>query len=277
MDKELEIPEWVRQAIKDADTEKQAREIWEKAHGLDIVKPRLQKTREQLHEVAQENTQIKAQIQDLREMVAVNDFDSFFQALKIPAEKILQWAVDKANYEELPPDQRQILDRQQASERQNRLYQKQLAAQEAQSREYVSQAKAYGLQAVMAKPEVQSFAEAFDSRAGKQGAFWEEVCTAGEMAWYSSEGKVDLTPEQAVQQVMGKYGKFVSPAAPAAPQAPAAPNGQTPPAAQKAPAQKPPVIPNVGAAPQSPMPKKPGSVEDLKKIYEKKFGSGKTA
>lgn len=211
MDKEHEIPEIFRSAITNAESEKAFREVYEKALGLDHVKPKLQEFQKKYAEVNGAHTNVMAGIQDLREAYQRGDFESFFNKMQIPEEKILQWVIKKAQYNQLPPDQRQAMDERRASEnraiqleKQNRSYQQQIEAQ-------TTQAKSYGLQVTLGRPDVQSFASSFDETAGKPGSFREAVRQHGDYVYRSSNGRVDLTPEQAVQQVMERYGKFVQP------------------------------------------------------------------
>jgi hypothetical protein len=276
MDKEYEIDEFVRSAIKDQETEKKIKEIYEKAYGLDALKPRFQQLRETHKTVSSEVESYKKSIGDLRETYKRGDLDSFFQMLNVPQEKILQWVLDKANYEQLPPDQRQILDAKRAAENQAYALQKENMSLQEQREEIMLQARAQSLQVALEKPDVSEFAKSFEERAGKPGAFLEEIIAHGERAFYASNGKVDLTPEQAIKEVMDRWAPFVSPqpkqpsiipanpgqvgAAPQTPkQAPAAPKATT--------------IPNVSGRQTAAVSRaKPRSLDDLKKLYREKAG-----
>ena len=50
---------------KDIETEKKARELYEKAYGLDIVKPRFNEVREKFKALNETHTSIMGSIQDL--------------------------------------------------------------------------------------------------------------------------------------------------------------------------------------------------------------------
>jgi hypothetical protein len=219
MDKEHEIPEVFRKAIIDAPSEKAFKEVFEKALGLDHVKTRFQDTQKKYQEVNTAHTSVMNGIQELREHYQRGDFDTFFQRLQIPEQQILQWVIKKAQYNQLPPEQRQVLDEKRSAEmkavsleKQTETYRQQLEAQQ-------TQAKSQGLQFALEKPETKTFAQSFDERAGKPGEFMREVIKHGEYVWYASQGRTDLTPEQAIQQVMARYGSFVSQQSQAAPQA----------------------------------------------------------
>jgi hypothetical protein len=260
MDKEHEFDEFLRPAIKDSETEKKIRELYEKAYGLDVVKPRFNETREKLKSVETTHGQVMSSIAELREHYQRGDFDSFFQALKIPQEKILQWVLDKANYQELPPEQKRIFDDRRSADQRAWEAEKRAQALEQRIQEQTTQAKGYALQVALEKPDVKSFVETFDQRAGRPGAFIEAVVETGDYAWHARNE--DLSPEQAIQAVMARYGSFVQ----AQSQAPQAGNPAQP---QTTPTKAPPVIPNVGGRTASPTSQpQVKSLADLKKKYE---------
>lgn len=274
MDKEHEISESFRSIIKDSDSEKLVRELHEKAYGLDVVKPRFNELREKYRNVETEAKNYKDGIGELREHYTRGDFDSFFQKLNIPQEKVLQWVLDKAHYNELPPEQRQILDAKKSAEQQTHSLQKEKAQLQSQYEDAVVQAKAQNLQVALEKGDVRSFSEAFDARAGKPGSFLEEVIQRGELAWYSSRGKVELTPEQAINEVMSRYAGLVQQKSQQAPVIPVqGAQGVTPAAAPQQ--VKTPTIPNVGGRQSSSVSKsKPRSLDDLKALYNKMSQGG---
>jgi hypothetical protein len=273
MDKEHEVPELLRGAIKDADTEKQVREILEKAYGLDVVKPRLQQEREARKTVETELTGFKQGITELREHYQRGDLDTFFEKLNIPSEKVLQWCLEKVQYQELPPEQRQALDARKEAERRAFLLEKQNEQMNQQYWEQVTNAKSIALDAALARADITSLAQSYDSRPERKPGdpgFKDLVINQGELAWFRSQGKVDLSPEQAIEETIRYLGlKSASQAAPAmqATPAPMATQQQATPAAKPAaPAPKAPVLPNISGRQASPMKSKPRSIDDLKKL-----------
>ena len=255
----------MRGAVKDADTEKKIRELYEKAYGLDVVKPRFQETRQAFNELRQEHQQITHDIQELRGFYAKGDFDSFFEKLSIPQEKIFQWVLDKANYNELPPEQRQAMDQQRMANKRAETVEKQMQQLQSQYQEQISHATQYALDLAIERPEVKTFAQQFDERVGQPGAFRQAVIERGEWAW--DKKGVYLTPEQAIQEVF-KLAGYV----PAAAQPNPAPGAQAV-GGQKAPAQtvvvqqqQKDVIPNVTGKGTSPAKSRPKNLEDLKKL-----------
>lgn len=271
MDKEHEIDEFVRAAIKDADSEKKIKEIYEKAYGLDVVKPRFAKSQEELKTTRGENENYKKSIDELRDHYKRDDMDSFFKALNVPEEKILRWVLNKANYEQLPPDQRQIMDAKRAAEQQAYTLQKENKSLQQQREEIELQARAQTLQIALEKPDISEFVKNFEAKAGKPGAFLQEIIDHGERTFYASKGKIDLTPEQAIKEVMERWSPFLGPAKLSEPPIiPANPGPGSQPPVQRAVTEAPKAstIPNVSGRQTAAISKaKPKSIEDLKKLY----------
>jgi hypothetical protein len=266
LDKEHEIDPLFRDIIKDADTEKKIREMHEKALGLDSVKVDRQMLKEKIEKhyapLEQQHTQTLKSLQVVDKMIENSDFDNFFATLQIPEQKIMEWAVKKAQLMGLSPQEQQAYN-QQVQER-NQLYtlQQQNADLSEQTFNFQVQARTTELAQELSKPEVMSVVTAFDTRAGKQGAFQSEVIKRGQL--YALQG-VDAPVAQVVSEVLGLVGNVI-PQAPAGGQLPgnvtATPGQQS----QAAPVVKPPVIPNVGGQGTSPTKKVVRSLDDIRAL-----------
>jgi hypothetical protein len=272
MDKELEIPEKFRALMTDAESEKDVRELFEKANGIEFVKGNLQREREMRRGVEQEYRAQAGQIEELREDYRRKDFDSFFGKLNIPFDDLLQYVHGKLSYEKLPPEQRQVLDAQRAAEHRALQLERQGTQVQQHQEQMLAQAVQHGLGLALARADVKSAADAHDTRVGKPGAFREEVIRRGEFYWVT-QGKL-IPPDQAVAEVLSLIGTPAASAQASATQA-AAPAAQVqspaeamqaPPAAPAPQAKTPPVIPNVQGKTTSPLPTKPRSIAELKKL-----------
>lgn len=271
---EKEFPDWAKAGIKDAESEKEIRSVFEKAHGLDFVLPRFKATREELQAVKPQLETYQKNVAGLRDMYQKGNMAGIFEKLGMSEEKVLQYAVERAKFYQLPPEQQNLIKSQQDAER--NVQSAQENAQQTQERydEQARQIKQLQLTTVLQRPDVSAAEQAFDTKMGKKGAFFEQVKLMGEMTWHRSQGKIDLTPEQAITEVMKQYGLTGAQAAAATPAAP------TPAAQAAAPAQAayqaPPVkvIPNVGSRSASPAATqhRPRSIEDLKKIAKNMNG-----
>lgn len=257
METEREIPEILRPLMKDEASAKAVKEIMEKAYGLDYVKPKLEETRAQLSQVSGQNQNIVAQIRNAQQLFQANDIDGWLKALAVPEERILQWVADKLEYSKLPPEQKAILDARKQADTRAMQAQQQASFYQQQHEQSLTQQVQMGLDSVLARPDVDAVAKAYDTRTGKPGSFKAEVNRRGDYIWRTTN---KLTPpDQLVQELMQIVG-------PIAPQA-QAPNPQVPAPAQAAapaaPAPKTPVIPNISGRSTSALPPTVKSIADL--------------
>lgn len=268
-DKEFEIEEMYRGLIKDAESEKKVKALFEKAHGMDFMKPKYQKVREE-HEtlksrVDKEYLPLARSIDEVSALYAkgahTGELEAFFQKLQIPDEVLYKYVARRLDYTALTPEQKAAYDRSvQAQsqtytlEQQNQMMQEQMATMQVQAR-------TMELSTVLAKPDVRELIEAVDSRLGA-GAFQNEVIREGQLAWSSL--KKDLTAEEAVTAVVNRIRPIIQ----------AGQSQTTTTAAPGTPAQgiqnpatgRPPVIPSVKGQGTSPVKKVPKSIDDLRKL-----------
>lgn len=270
-DKEHEIPAYLKDSIKDAKTEKEIREVFEKAYGLDGVKEDRASLKKERDQFQTSTRNYESMVAGLRADFQRNDMDTFFQKLNIPIERVLQYALQKAQYYDLPPEQRAQIDNKRASDL--RVMELESKTQDYQQRIQSDSvaAKQSQLEFTMTRPEISSVEKSFDAQAGKPGAFRQMVINHGELTYARSNGQIDLTPQQAVEQVMELYGVKAGTTAPAATTAATAASA-TPAAAPAAPRATPTVIPNIQGRSTSPLPAKPRSIADIQKITKEKYG-----
>lgn len=259
-EKELDDP-FLKALIKDADSEKKVKEIAQKYLGFDTVKGRHEKTKTEYQAYQQQTQPIVEYYNKATKLLQGGDLDSFFDLLKIPTNAIFQYAVQKAEEANLSPEQRYALHQQ----RQDRMMKMQLEEQNqslmTQQQRQLTEFRNQELNWVLARPEVHSVVQSIDQKYGP-GTFRKAVIEKGLAHHAATQGKEDLSAEQAVQEVMKLLGGVVTPTPPAQAQ-PGAPasliqqNGQ------------PPVIPNVTSrGGSSPVKKQVRSIADLKKKSE---------
>jgi hypothetical protein len=261
---EQEFDDWAKQVVKDSETEKKVRELYEKAYGLDYVKPRFHKTREQLQTLQKDYEGVRGSLQELGGYIKQGDFDSFFKALKISDDQIYNHVLNKLQYQQLPPEQRYEIDRRNQEVHRAQMLEKQNQAYQAQINEMKVQQGQAQLNSVLSKPEIQSVAQQIDQKKG-EGSFIREVIlrAAAREKIYG----VSLTPEQAVKEVIDFHGLGAMPNGNAAPQ-PIAQGMSQASQSQMSASNKPPVIPNVGGRNTSPAKQTPRSIADIKKLAE---------
>lgn len=259
MDKEHEYDEFIKPVLN-KENEARIRELYEKAIGLDFAKPKhvelQKKVQEHYAPLEQKYKQFTDTVSILDKMVEKDDYDNFFKELNIPEQKIMEWAVKKAQLMQLTPDQQAQYNNEVSSrqrlyqlEQQNQAFQQQFQGLELQTREYQ-------LSTELSRPEVSQVVQAFEAHAGA-GAFRNEVIKRGQ--YYAHVHGKDIPVEQAVSEVLGVIGKAYS-----APNNASAGTTSATPASTLPP--KPAVIPNVQSQGASPVKKTVKTLDDLKKL-----------
>jgi hypothetical protein len=255
---EGEIDEWARPLVTSKEIEENIKKIWAKAHGLDFVKNRFNKTRDELKTYRSTVDPLLQNWNDLTGLYNKGDYDGFFKGLNIPDKVLYQHVLNKLNYAELPPEQRALYDNSRAAEERAMMLERQNQALMQQQQEFAVSQRESALSQTLSRPDVSAVAEAFDSRMGKPGAFRDEVIKRGILHWQMSQQ--DISPDDAVKEVMSMIGGMSGVPAQAAPMAQS--NSVQPQA--KSPA----VIPNVGAKNSSPTKRAPKSLAELKQLAE---------
>lgn len=268
-DTEAEFDEALRPLIKQKEIEEKIRELYTKAGGLDAIKPKHEKLKQDFEQTMQKYTEISTNYSNLdkslrllSKYVEKGDFDSFFSSLKIPDKAIFGWVNQKLKEMELSPEertrlaqQRQEMTRALTVEEQNAELQQEL--QQIRTETFRTQ-----MSVALARPDVQNVMQAWDSRVGRPGAFLAEVQKVG--YYHHLQTGQDLPPEQAVAEVVGTLGKVIGTGAPQA----ATGMTTTPPAGATAAGAPKPVLPNVASSGSSPVRRAPKSLDDLRKIAD---------
>lgn len=247
--------------MKDEASEKLVRDLYERAYGLDGVKARQQKVREELEET---RTGFMRNLQGQRELgglLTKRNFRKFFELTKVPVQDVFKWVMEEAKYDEAPPEEKARIDRERRAL--DDAEQATAHARDADSRfqEQAVRTRTVELKIELAKPAVSDFATRFDATAGKPGAFVAEIVRIARQAW--SDEEIDLPVEEAVNRAMQHYGRFLGTQTSAPGGSPAG-TGQSP-AAPSAPREVP-VIPKVQGGGQSPTRTGVKNLEDLKKL-----------
>lgn len=260
--KEKEIPEMFRGLIKDADSEKQVREVFTKSEAFDDMKQRYEGTAQEFQGLLNEHKALDQDVKRVMKFRNSRDFDNFFQSLRISDQEVFQWAQQKIQALQDPTMHQQY---QQAAQQRAQVLQQQEEYESLQSnyQSQAVQARTMQLDMVMARPDVTSTASAYDSRVGQIGAFRDLVIEEAKKAWFVQ--KVDLSAEQATQVVLQKFGKLFEQTPQANAQAPAQ-QAQAPQAQQPVVVAPKPTIPSVQGKGTSPIKQAPKSLDDIRKM-----------
>ncbi|MNJ94802.1 hypothetical protein D3C87_125050 [compost metagenome] len=268
MDKDHEIPESFRGIIKDATTEKQVRELYEKAYGLEHVKTDRDAARNQFKEYRTQADPIVHTYQTAASSYnramqametgnmkgAITHLQDAFGALKVPDKVLKQYVYGLLEMEDLPPAQKEDYNRSRELERQAYTQQQQLEQYQSQLQTLSVQHRSAELNQALSKPDVAAFVQSFDQRNG-EGSFYNEVVMRGQ--YYANARGEDRSADAIVTELLTRFGH----------QAPQAQVQTHTPASAHTP---PPVIPAIrgGSGGPSVVTKKVNSVAGLKKLAQ---------
>ena len=262
LDQEKEFDEWIRQAVN-KDNEAKIRELYEKAYGIDHVKTQRDQEREARAKAQAMFDQLAGEIQEAGELKQ-KDLGLFFERLGIPMQDVINYVWQKAEIaqqiENLPDHIKQVYNKTNSQEGTIFKLQKQVEHLGSLQERQVVQARAAELNSVLSTPEIQTIVSQYDSRLGQPGSFEKMVKRHAAAEFDSSRGERDLTPKQAVDEVIKILGLTPQAGQPvAAAQSPRVVSGA-----------KPTVLPNVGSGTATPTAvKRPSSIAELKKISQK--------
>lgn len=265
-DKELEFGDDLKGLIKSKDLETKLRDLHEKAYGLDEVKGSREQLKQQLQAETQKYVQVEQSLKTLGDFVQKKDFHSFFKALSIPKEDIINYAIQELKYAELPPDQKAAIDQQRQLEDQLRTEQTNAQLLQQQMSQLSVQQTTWELNQELGKPEVANVVAAYDARVGKPGALREEIIRRGQ--YYENVHKISPPVSQLVTEILNLVGHV--PAQPGNGALPHQQNGQASQFAPNQQQQQKPVIPSFAgaSATKSPTKKVPTSIADLKQMRQ---------
>ncbi len=261
---ELEFDAWARPLITNADLEKKFQELFQAQKGLPLVKKLRDEYKAKHEELSGKYGNIEKSLNYVSDLVKKGDMESFFQALQIPEDKILRYAIEKLKFSQLPPEEQQKIVAQRQDSQRLQTVEQQNA--ELQTQIYQSQVemRSRELQGELSKPEVQAVVQHFDSRTGRPGAFREEVIKRG-IAYHTMTGE-DLPVENAVKEVLSLISQSVQNGT--VPQPGAADVAPQSHAAVVEAQSKKPVIPNLQGQGGSPVKRTPKSLDDLRKLRD---------
>jgi predicted nucleic acid-binding Zn-ribbon protein len=255
-DNEYEIPENFRGYIN-KDNEKNFREVFERSFAFDTIKQKYKDAHSKYQDVNTKYDTMTKNLDRLSKFVQNGDFDTFFSTIQIPEAEIQKWIYNKLTLQDLPKEQQQLYTKN--SEYQRELLSMQEKYDEMQGKmaefeEYKAQQaiqqRHSELDSVLTSSEYRGLAESYDARAGKPGAFKNEVILRA-AALANATGK-DLSAQEAVQE-MARLVAWNQQNA-----------GQVSGVAQKG--QGRPTLPSVSGKTSSPVAPQVKSIEDLKRL-----------
>lgn len=251
--KENDVPELFRSLIKDEKSDKEVKQFLSKAYAFEPLASKKQ-------EIERSYKDLSARVERPLAFLEKKDYESFFKSTNIPDEAILEAALNRLKYREMDPQQRAQYDAQNAER--ERLYELEMQNQQYQQQymQMAVQTRSVELDSKLNSAEIKELVQNFDSAYGKPGSFRNAVIDRA--AYIHATTGEDISVEDAIERVKQEYLPFLAKAQQAQPSV-----GTTP-------AAKPPVIPNLGSGHHSsPARKIIKSSDDLRKVYQEKFGN----
>lgn len=208
---DMEIPEEFRSHVKDVESQKRVKEIFEKYHGFDAQKQKVSTLEGDVNKYRGGYDTLVGNIQQIQQGYAhavqsgnLHNLDQVFQKLGLGEDVLMAWAGEKARLAGLDPEQQKlILDRNKLEREAYERTQEQNSLMTRNQQQDV-QIRQMQFDTAMATPQMQTFATELNAKFGMDGMFEQEVINAGKTA-YALEGKVLSVPE-AIQAVITKYG-----------------------------------------------------------------------
>lgn len=199
MGQEKAFDDFIVPAIKDAETEKKIREMYERSHGLDSVKGDREQLRAKINEIEPNYNRIIGELGKAQQSIDKEDWDTASESLGLSDQVVLKWAHHIVKKSEMPEDQKRF----HAQARENQRRAEQLEAEKEQwtqqQSSYAVQQKEAELGSVMSRPDVTQAVQQYDNGMGYAGAFREAVINYGKAM---SMGGTDISAESAVEGVM---------------------------------------------------------------------------
>jgi hypothetical protein len=203
--KEYEIDEFIRPVIKDPETEKKVKALYEKAYGLDLVKSHRDELKQKYQELKQEYEPIKNDIITASRFIKNGDIMGLMEFLGIPKEMVFKAVKAEIDYLQMPPEQRQYVDAQRQA--QQRAYELEMGNYELQRQVEEKQVESldYQFKMAMSLPEVQQVASYYNSLPGKQQGDFEQAVLKHGSALYYLHGKL-LPPLEVIKDFINYIG-----------------------------------------------------------------------
>lgn len=251
-DAEGEFDEPIRGLIKSKDDEEKWKKFYSKAYGFDFVNEGREKARTELKQYQEQSTPILKYAQEATKHYKAGDLDSFFEVLGVPYDKIQQHVYQKLQQQELPPEQRNLIEQNRAYQKELAQYQERMQSLEQNTVQAQREALYNDLHSELSKPDVSQVQQAFDARNGA-GSFEEEIRQRGHSIYVNQNGRV-AKPSELVQDILNRFGLTQ-----------AQQQAQQP---NQVPGQRTlPTIPVVSGGGSSPVKKRIGTIADIEKEY----------
>lgn len=252
MDSEHEIEDWIKPVVKNKEIEDKIKDLYLKAYGLDAVKPKYQTLKDDFDQLKQKAQQTDIALETLGRFVKENDFDSFFDGLNIPKNKVLEYALELVKREQWTPEQKAQWEASKQAREAVRYYELQNQQLQQSQQHLAVQQRTFELDMALNQPEAKVVSDVYNTGMSSPDAFRNYCIQIGQA--YAARGE-DISAQQAVAEAVRQI-KAMNPVIG---------SGASPNAAQVVQPSSKPVIPNIQGRGTSAVKSTVKSLDDLKK------------
>lgn len=253
-----EVEDFWRPLIKDKESEERVIKALKKLDGFDQVYESKGKILSEYQTLQKDYESVQDEVTRFNEALSKGDLTSAFRQIGLTDQQIFQWTQQRLQFMEMPPEQRKAIEDRERLQMQQQMIEQEKSQYQKMYEEQAVQTRTLHLDFVLSRPEVAQSADSWDKVMG-QGAFKNLVISEAKSHFFATNE--DLTPDQAVQMVLGKFGKLMSQQRAGMTGAP-----QMHQPGELANPQTKPVIPNVSGKNASPIKRQAKSIDDIKRI-----------
>jgi hypothetical protein len=203
-EEEYEMDDRLKAYIKNEDDETYLRDLAERAHGLDTLKDQRQHLRQQNQQFESIEAQRQGAVTQLQEHINKNEWEPFQKTWNITDDAVLNRAVQIMQLREMPPEQQQAYYNNVQAQEQNQVLQQQNQQLQQQQNQYSVQRRDDELNQTIQHENFSQAAQTFDERAGRPGAFRDEIIRRGQ--YYAQVHGKDLPPHVLAQELSTYVG-----------------------------------------------------------------------
>lgn len=203
-DEEKQFDEVLAGMVTTPEAEEKLRDLYTRAEGLDSYKQKFSKLEEEAGAYYEQAQQLTAGYKALQEFRDKGEFDKLQQALGLNDDQVVQWALARAEYNELPEEQKAAIRQQQEQQQKLMEYEQRVKSYEEQQHEMLVQNDINELKTLVNSEEVRPIAEAMASRGHN---FVEQVLAMGQYE-YKRTG-VEPSIESVVRKIANQHSYLV--------------------------------------------------------------------
>ena len=204
MDNEVEIDDFLRSGITDAEKEKKVRELYEKAYGLDHYKTKYSNLETTHKEILPKFQQYEGVLATLAEARNQGDVERILELAGVDEDKFWTFVKSKVEFLQKSPEEQAEINRVRELQMRERHSQVELHTMREQYQQQLRDMKNFELQNELSKPEVAEAVKGIDARLGQPGSFVQWVRNIGMMEFQRT--KKDISAKEAVERVLKLAG-----------------------------------------------------------------------